>query len=105
MSQPTYCLHKLQKVLAEFLDIDIKSLPSIEENLKKAGYIGIQKGEEIEYFSKGLEEFGTNYPQYYHKPQEAIAKLLETRSGQVAGAFEKEGLGDIDLVGEILVWD
>ncbi|WP_258552853.1 hypothetical protein [Helicobacter fennelliae] len=24
--------------------------------------------------------------------------LLKTRSGQVAGAFEKEGLGDIDLV-------
>lgn len=98
MSKPTYCLHKLQEVLAEFLNIDVKSLPSIEDNLKAAGYIGIQKNDEIEYFSKGLEEFGTNYPQYYHKPQEAITHLLETKEGQVAGAFHKEGLGDIDLV-------
>ena len=98
MSKPTYCLHKLQEALAEFLNIDVKSLPSIEDNLKAAGYIGIQKNDEIEYFSKGLEEFGTNYPQYYRRPKEAIAKLLETKEGQVAGAFYKEGLGDIDLV-------
>lgn len=98
MSKPIYCLHKLQEALAEFLNIDVKSLPSIEDNLKAAGYIGIQKNDEIEYFSKGLEEFGTNYPQYYRRPKEAIAKLLETKQGQVAGAFYKEGLGDIDLV-------
>ena len=98
MSKPIYCLHKLQEALAEFLNIDVKSLPSIEDNLKAAGYIGIQKNDEIEYFSKGLEEFGTNYPQYYRRGKEAIAKLLETKQGQVAGAFYKEGLGDIDLV-------
>ncbi|WP_458861454.1 putative barnase/colicin E5 family endoribonuclease, partial [Helicobacter pylori] len=28
----------------------------------------------------------------------AINKLLETKKGFVAGAFYKEGLGDIDLV-------
>ena len=93
-----YCLDKFQALLSDFLGIDIKTLPKLEDNLKKAGYIGIQKREEIEYFSKGLEEFGENYPQYYHKPQEAIAHLLETKEGQVAGAFYKEELGDIDLV-------
>ena len=45
-----------------------------------------------------LAEFGTNYPQFYHKGAQAVEHLLKTRSGQVAGAFEKEGLGDIDLV-------
>ena len=99
---------EMYKVLQqiEFLTKDTPqtkaSLPSIEDNLKKAGYIGIEKGEEIEYFSKGLPEFGTNYPEFYHNGAGAIAKLLETREGQVAGAFHKEGLGDIDLVwGEV----
>lgn len=93
-----YCLEKFQALLSDFLGIDIKTLPKLEDNLKKAGYIGIQKGKEVEYFSKGLSEFGENYPQYYHKPQEAIAHLLETKEGQVAGAFYKEELGDIDVV-------
>ena len=93
-----YCLDKFQALLSDFLGIDIKTLPKLEDNLKKAGYIGIQKGKEVEYFSKGLSEFGENYPQYYHKPQEAIAHLLETKEGQVAGAFYKEELGDIDVV-------
>lgn len=73
---------------------------------------------------KPLREFGMNYPQHYRDGQGAIARLLteakdyEARKeagklteselaqgqykGQVAGAFHKEGLGDIDLVwGEI----
>ena len=64
-----YCLEKFQDLLSDFLDIDIKTLPKLEDNLKKEGYIGIQKGKEVEYFSKGLSEFGENYPQYYHKPK------------------------------------
>ena len=45
-----------------------------------------------------LVEFGTNYPEFYHNGTGAIAKLLTEKQGQVAGAFYKEGLGDIDLV-------
>ena len=67
-----------------------------------------------------LKEFGTNYAEFYKDGKGAIQKLLseakdyETRKeagsltedevkqgaykGQVAGAFYKEGLGDIDLV-------
>lgn len=155
MSKPTYCLHKLQEVLADFLEIDVKTLPNIADNLKKAGYIGVDKNGEISYFytpkskafhntniaprggdasstySSGkldenldsaqpkadthdstintpkeqgnpLPEFGENYPQYYHNGAGAIEKLLETKGGQVAGAFYREGLGDIDLVwGEV----
>ena len=43
-------------------------------------------------------EFGTNYAEFYHNGKGAVAKLLERKEGQVAGAFYKEGLGDIDLV-------
>ena len=67
-----------------------------------------------------IKEFGTNYAEFYKDGKGAIQKLLseakdyETRKeagsltedevkqgaykGQVAGAFHKEGLGDIDLV-------
>ncbi|WP_459177977.1 putative barnase/colicin E5 family endoribonuclease, partial [Helicobacter trogontum] len=47
---------------------------------------------------KPLKEFGTNYTEYYRDGVGAIQKLLAERQGQVAGAFHKEGLGDIDLV-------
>uniref|UniRef100_UPI00374E4E70 putative barnase/colicin E5 family endoribonuclease n=1 Tax=uncultured Helicobacter sp. TaxID=175537 RepID=UPI00374E4E70 len=69
---------------------------------------------------KPIKEFGTNYAEFYKDGKGAIQKLLteakdyETRKeagsltedevkqgaykGQVAGAFYKEGLGDIDLV-------
>ena len=73
---------------------------------------------------KPIKEFGTNYAEFYKDGKGAIQKLLseakdyETRKeagsltedevkqgaykGQVAGAFYKEGLGDIDLVwGEV----
>ncbi|WP_430750669.1 hypothetical protein [Helicobacter suis] len=46
--------------------------------------------------------FGTNFEEFYHNPKGAIAKLIETKEGQVAGAFYRKDLGDIDLVwGEI----
>ncbi|HEC1582659.1 TPA: hypothetical protein R1X64_001589, partial [Campylobacter upsaliensis] len=43
-----------------------------------------------------LKDFGENFAGY--KGKEAIEKLLEEQRGQVANAFYKEGLGDIDLV-------
>lgn len=45
-----------------------------------------------------IKEFGENYPQFYHKGSEAIEHLLQTKSGQVQGAFYREDLGDITLV-------
>lgn len=42
--------------------------------------------------------FGENYAEFKGKGQEAINHLLETKSGQVQGAFHRDDLGDIDLV-------
>lgn len=50
------------------------------------------------YLKTGLPNFGKNYDDFYHKGAEAVSKLIKEKSGQVAGAFYKKGLGDIDLV-------
>ena len=51
---------------------------------------------------KPIKEFGTNYAEFYHDGANAIKKLLTEKQGQVAGAFERQELGDIDLVwGEV----
>ena len=51
-----------------------------------------------EAITQTIKEFGENYQQFYHKGSEAIEHLLQKRSGQVAGAFYREDLGDITLV-------
>ena len=45
-----------------------------------------------------IKEFGENYAEFYHNGKGAVDKLLTERGGQVAGAFYKKELGDIDLV-------
>ncbi|ELH5090809.1 hypothetical protein Q9Y45_000983 [Campylobacter jejuni] len=50
-----------------------------------------------------LKEFGENYAEYYHDGARALQKLLIEKQGQVAGAFHRKDLGDIDLVwGEVI---
>ncbi|WP_141080718.1 LPD23 domain-containing protein, partial [Campylobacter lanienae] len=53
---------------------------------------------ELKLNIRPIKEFGTNYAEFYRDGQNAIKKLLTERQGQVAGAFEREELGDIDLV-------
>ena len=45
-----------------------------------------------------LKEFGTNYAEFYRDGQGAVKKLLAEKQGQVAGAFYRQDLGDIDLI-------
>ncbi|MGN8454173.1 DUF3519 domain-containing protein, partial [Helicobacter pylori] len=45
-----------------------------------------------------LKEFGKNYPEFVLKPKEALEKLLQEKSGQVAGAAFRDDLGGIDFV-------
>ncbi|WP_258058456.1 putative barnase/colicin E5 family endoribonuclease [Campylobacter hyointestinalis] len=69
--------------------------PTIKEaeNLAKE-----RKNIEAKYNIKPIKEFGTNYAEFYHDGANAIKKLLTEKQGQVAGAFERKELGDIDLV-------
>ena len=74
----------------------------------------IREDIEILYDIKPIKEFGTNYAEHYHSGESAIQKLISEAQahkesgakgeykGQVAGAFHRKELGDIDLVwGEV----
>ncbi len=52
----------------------------------------------LEHAITPLKEFGTNYPEFALKPNEALEKLLQEKNGQVAGAAYREDLGGIDFV-------
>ncbi|WQT12336.1 DUF3519 domain-containing protein [Helicobacter pylori] len=67
----------------------IEAIKDMQKEKKK----GI-KGQKLETPS----EWGNNYSEFKGDGLAAINKLLETKKGFVAGAFYKEGLGDIDLV-------
>ncbi len=58
----------------------------------------MQKESEKGIKQKLESEWGSNYSEFRGDGLGAINKLLETKKGFVAGAFYKEGLGDIDLV-------
>ena len=104
---------KIKQTLTEaksFYDsLKKKDLDSFYNSAKRQTQSSLQAQNDIHYkqepTTKSLLErikenrvFGKNYPQFYHKGQEAIGHLLQKRSGQVKGAFHKEGIGDIDLV-------
>lgn len=79
------------------------------KHIKESNYLEsiTQAKEVVEQIRKDIQrdfnitpiaEFGTNYAENYRDGANAIAKVLRERQGQVAGAFYKEELGDIDLV-------
>ena len=73
-----------------------KHLDNIKDNIDNA--IKNALDSKVIKDETAIREFGENYPQFYHKPQEAISHLLETRSGQVQAAMHKKGVGDIDFI-------
>ncbi|TPI02429.1 DUF3519 domain-containing protein, partial [Helicobacter pylori] len=74
-------------------DPTLKRLIEAIKDMQKENEKGI-KGQKLETPS----EWGHNYSEFKGDGLGAINKLLETKKGFVAGAFYKEGLGDIDLV-------
>lgn len=96
-------LHPFETVKYNINVIDKNSLNII----KKQEFIKTLKGEEKDLARINLEkelnitpikEFGKNYAEFYHNPNGTINKLLAEKQGQVAGAFYRKDLGDIDLV-------
>ncbi|WP_240448357.1 DUF3519 domain-containing protein [Helicobacter pylori] len=71
----------------------LKRLIEAVKDMQKENAKGIKK-QKFETPS----EWGNNYSEFKGDGLGAINKLLETKKGFVAGAFYKEGLGDIDLV-------
>ncbi len=71
----------------------LKRLIEAVKDMQKESEKGLKK-QKLEIPS----EWGENYSEFKGDGLGAINKLLETKKGFVAGAFYKEGLGDIDLV-------
>ncbi|RVY88910.1 DUF3519 domain-containing protein [Helicobacter pylori] len=70
---------------------------SEQANAEKLAKLENEKGIKKPKF-EAPSEWGHNYSEFKNDGLGAINKLLETKKGFVAGAFYKEGLGDIDLV-------
>lgn len=98
--------------------LDNMNLNTVEYNLTRQMIINAKEGTnkgvkkdipsalrgkiEKELNIQPLKEFGENYAEYYHDGKGALQKLLIEKQGQVAGAFHRKDLGDIDLVwGEV----
>ncbi|OPG43722.1 DUF3519 domain-containing protein [Helicobacter pylori] len=71
----------------------LKCLIEAVKDMQKESEKGIKKQK-----LDAPSEWGPNYSEFKNDGLGAINKLLETKKGFVAGAFYKEGLGDIDLV-------
>ncbi|MFP6207963.1 DUF3519 domain-containing protein [Helicobacter pylori] len=71
----------------------LKRLIEAVKDMQKESEKGIKKPK-----LETPSEWGHNYSEFKGDGLGAINKLLETKKGFVAGAFHKEGLGDIDLV-------
>ncbi|WQS32234.1 DUF3519 domain-containing protein [Helicobacter pylori] len=71
----------------------LKRLIEAVKDMQKESEKGIKKPK-----LETPSEWGHNYSEFKGDGLGTINKLLETKKGFVAGAFYKEGLGDIDLV-------
>lgn len=71
---------------------------STDKGIKKDIPSALRGKIEQELNIQPLKEFGENYAEYYHDGKGALQKLLIEKQGQVAGAFHRKDLGDIDLV-------
>ncbi|WP_425333764.1 DUF3519 domain-containing protein [Helicobacter pylori] len=86
----------LNRLIQAVKDMQKESEKTIKEASKKSAE-ETKKGIK-EQKLKTPSEWGNNYSEFKGDGLGAINKLLETKKGFVAGAFHKEGLGDIDLV-------
>ncbi|EOI0504086.1 hypothetical protein ACMF3Y_001340 [Campylobacter coli] len=76
----------------------INAKESTNKGIKKDIPSALRGKIEQELNIQPLKEFGENYTEYYHDGKGALQKLLIEKQGQVAGAFYRKDLGDIDLV-------
>lgn len=76
----------------------INAKESTDKGIKKDIPSALRGKIEQELNIQPLKEFGENYAEYYHDGKGALQKLLIEKQGQVAGAFHRKDLGDIDLV-------
>ena len=107
LDERTSLINAQKNQILNGLNLDKKSDSEILQEFKQQGLFQQQAEKKLDAIRKDIErifditpinEFGKNYAEYYNDGKNAIQKLLNEKQGQVAGAFYKDGLGEIDLV-------
>ncbi|GAA7466802.1 hypothetical protein YGH035_14370 [Helicobacter pylori] len=83
---------------SQFSNNTLKIIEELNNSVKQASEEVSKKAIDLQHAITPLKEFGKNYPDFALKPKEALKKLLQEKSGQVAGTAYREDLGGIDFV-------
>ncbi len=81
---------------AKFSNNTLKIIEELNNGVKQASEEIKEKA--LQDAITPLKQFGKNYAEFSLKPKEALEKLLQEKSGQVAGAAFRDDLGGIDFV-------
>lgn len=62
------------------------------------GWVPVEKNYKNSQIIPHEDKFGRNYSEFAGKPKEALDFLIDKKEGQVKNVWEREDIGDIDLV-------
>ncbi|MGL2815455.1 DUF3519 domain-containing protein, partial [Helicobacter pylori] len=83
---------------SKFSNATMRKIEEITQGVKSAKENITKQEKALKEAITPLKQFGKNYPEFVLKPKEALEKLLQEKSGQVAGAAFRDDLGGIDFV-------
>ncbi|EJB97101.1 DUF3519 domain-containing protein [Helicobacter pylori] len=83
---------------SKFSNATMRKIEEITQGVKSAKENITKQEKALQDAITPLKQFGKNYPEFVLKPKEALEKLLQEKSGQVAGAAFRDDLGGIDFV-------
>ncbi|MGL2651450.1 DUF3519 domain-containing protein [Helicobacter pylori] len=83
---------------SKFSNATMRKIEEITQGVKSAKENITKQEKALKEAITPLKQFGKNYPEFALKPEEALEKLLQEKSGQVAGAAFRDDLGGIDFV-------
>ncbi|GAA8184513.1 hypothetical protein HpDR148_04140 [Helicobacter pylori] len=83
---------------SKFSNATMRKIEEITQGVKSAKENITNQEKALQDAIKPLKQFGKNYAEFALNPKEALEKLLQEKSGQVAGAAFRDDLGGIDFV-------
>ncbi|ANT42639.1 hypothetical protein [Helicobacter phage FrB41M] len=83
---------------SKFSNATMRKIEEITQGVKSAKENITKQEKALQEAITPLKQFGQNYAEFVLKPKEALEKLLQEKSGQVAGAAFRDDLGGIDFV-------
>ncbi|EJB77841.1 hypothetical protein HPHPA27_0476 [Helicobacter pylori Hp A-27] len=83
---------------SKFSNATMRKIEEITQGVQSAKENIIKQKKALQDVITPLKQFGKNYAEFVLRPKEALEKLLQEKSGQVAGAAYRDDLGGIDFV-------